>query len=236
MKFHRDRILALFGIILLVGSNFMGATVAQNAKPVYLSPAYNYYISAFGTHLFWNESIYADSLSYFPDHIEFANASLGAASNASQSFGIAVEYANATLESISKSSVKLSLSASFPGQDLAYLYFYLNNLSAAQFSVFIGNSAITSRNYYTSLASFDSSPGPAVFVNATGNYVEIKTSTFEMVTISHTIATLSTGTRTSGSQAYLSQILTAVTIVILIALVLGLYARRRKKQSQSKVS
>jgi hypothetical protein len=235
-------------MMLFFGSVMLNLSFAQISKSVSVSPAYNFYDASYGTYLFWNQSVFADSLNYFSDHVEFINASLGSSSNPSHSFGIGLENANGTIEAIAQDQVQVSLSRSLFGGNVSYLIYYFTDTAFTQLSVSLGGSTIASGNFYISNSSFDSSSSPAVLINSTKGYIKIKTSTAVLVTINYiptstsnstTITSNTTNTASNtgkGSSSSFEEflIVAIVLIVVALALVLLYYSKRKERKDRSR--
>ncbi len=174
--------------MLLFACNSLIVASAVSNKPLQISSLYSFQFSSYGTYLFLDTTLYATSLSYSSSRIDFLNASLGLTTNASQTFGLSVQNANATLSSISVNSTVLSLSRGNSGtHSVALISYYYDSGGKFPVEIAFGSKIITNQSYYTSSAAFDSSSAPSVYVNHTGGYIEIKTTTPVVVTIGYTL-------------------------------------------------
>ncbi len=138
---------------------------ASNSGTVVLGPEYSYESTTYGTYVFLSQTLYADSVSYFPNLVNFTNASLGSPANPSLTFGVDVENGNASIIMITSSQVELEVnSTSIP-------YVYLNSTASQGYpnSVAIYYPSIPQTlniqpyQYYTNYSSFQTQTTDAVF-------------------------------------------------------------------------
>jgi hypothetical protein len=159
------------------------------AKNAFYSTTYNTYIS-------WPQAIYAESVSYFPDHIYFDNAGFGNTTSSSASFGVGVKNANLTISQITGNLVELDDSKA--PLSTAYVFFYFEGSSPV-----VRIDQTNKSDFLQSFSSFISCPALCVFLNQTGHYLEVSNPagnlTKNLVSLEQEIPSNSTETTTTLS-------------------------------------
>ncbi len=139
-----------------------GASVTHGT--VVLGTNYDYYSTAYGTHIFWTQTLYSDSLNYFPDHLNFTNAELGS-SGVYWTFGLGVQGDNLSISQIASNLIELDDSG-IPASTVN-IYFYYAGASPTQVD------SIYASGFMQSYSAFLSCAAPCVFLNQSSSYVEI---------------------------------------------------------------
>jgi hypothetical protein len=171
----------LLGTILF-GISSVAPVKAQvvSSCPVNLSTAYNYTNTVENTTIGWDNELCADSVSYFvggDGHINFTDSSFGyAPASTNKSFGASSISANANITSIAACSISFHEYTATASPN--YLRFYYLDLPS---NVTVSSHTIISAMYLTNHVAYLAAPSPAVFKNATGSYLEVKSSLSDVV-------------------------------------------------------
>ncbi len=122
IRYQQALVILIVGLLLVSSVSIISS--ASNSGAVVLGPKYSYESTSYGTYISFAQTLYADSVSYFSNLVNFTNASLGSPSNPSLTFGTVVENGNASITMIASSQIELEVnSTSIP-------YVYLNSTEA----------------------------------------------------------------------------------------------------------
>ena len=175
-----------------------GSAPASHGTTV-IATNYNFYSTTYNSYTYWSQTIYADSVSYFPDHVNFTNGGFANATSPAWSFGTGVSGVNLTISQITNSSIELD-DLGTPAST-AFVYFYF---SPSSYSVTQVNS-ISSSNFIANYANFLSCTAPCVYLNQTASYIEISNptgvSTKNIVYLNGASSTTTTTTTTTTSSS-----------------------------------
>ncbi len=162
-----------------------------------LATNYNFYSTAYNTYVYWSQTIYADSVSYFSDHLNFTNGGFANSTSPSWTFGTGAKTVNLTISQITSNLIELDDSG-IPSTT-AYVFFY-----------FVGSSPVTQVNsipqssFLQNYTAFLSCAAPCVYLNQSGQYVEVSNpsgvSTQNLIHLTQqTTTTTSTSTSTTAT-------------------------------------
>lgn len=140
----------------------------------------NWYFITYNTYLFCQsgQTLYADSISNLGTYANFTNAAFNPNQNPERTFGVGSQYANTTIQTIANLYTSFAFSNFQTGNSTAYLFYYYpssaNNPNEVDVQQGAQDNIIGSANFYTTLAGFNAAQAPAVLLNISAHYLEVK--------------------------------------------------------------
>jgi hypothetical protein len=208
-------IIVLF-LVLSVNTTSHIAPSMPSSEAIELGTARAYELTQYGTYVYWNQTIYAQSVEFYSSRIAFTNATFGNQNGSSFSFGLGNEFANATIIGINSTSVIIRTSALAGGAKSSFLFFYFRPSLSPQTILFLQNSstktALVTRNFYTNAGSFAAASAPAAYLNATSSILTVKLDAASTILFSTVLPILTTSSASSASSFVTSSNSTTIPI------------------------
>lgn len=143
---------------------------------------YTFHLLDNDTYVNFNINPYSNTWFIHGNHVNFTTAALSGVNYPTKSFGIGVENGNTTITTVDADSVVLDMSCTDAMRCDAQ-YYYAMPVQAVNFDVNGADTDILAGSFYTDFALFDAAPAPAVYHNATGNYIQAKVTFTDPTTI-----------------------------------------------------
>ncbi|MDG6994652.1 MAG: hypothetical protein JRN52_01910 [Nitrososphaerota archaeon] len=136
---------------------------------VVLGTDYSFYSTTYNTYITWAQTLYANSVNYFTDHVNFTDAGLGNSTSPAWTFGVGVNGDNLTISQITTNYIELD-DTTAPTVTVDIYFYYVGS---SPLSVVAQGTTISASSFLQSLSSFSSCSAPCVLLNSTGGYIEI---------------------------------------------------------------